>query len=383
MLHISRALRFVEQIAYLPTSYSATADADDPSRVFANYLEYDVPPGKALMPGAAGTWSLARNWLAGLPYAARPPTARNGGFTGLQTVVTLSNHRTYALTSLKGDQALLELPMFGPSRLVGTLSAPVAGDTPTVLYENGDLGFATTSAGLQRVYRQTLTGFSADGGPTWEPVPHLLASVATAADVPTYKGVFSGATGPRFPVTSSNRVVFLDQSVAATDTAVAGGYHLGAVDVGGTEWLWKASPVGTFEQPGAFPTNAIDAHVSYGGNMLWAVGRHIVYGYHGEGFTDPANGKVGQANRFMHFYDDGLFIGQFGVPTTRASGAEAGVAGNSFSNILIDGGDGRHLLFFHNDESQHGGVHRWTIDKLDSIRELAGAGLPGSIITLH
>jgi hypothetical protein len=383
MLHIGRDRSYIEQIAYVPASYSATVDADQPSRIFSNYLEFDVRPGEPLVPGPKVHWTLVRNWLAALPSAARTAPARNGGFTGLQTVVTLRNRRTYALTAVQHEQVLLELPRLGPARIVKTLTAPNGADTPTVLYENGDLGYASTRNGLQTVYRQAVAGFDRGGDPIWESRPHILASVASGADVPTYKGVFSGATGPRFPITSSNRVVFFDQSIA-TDKASPTGHHLGALDVGGTVWVWKASPSGTIEQPGAFPTKAVDRTVDYGGNMLWAVGRHVVYGYHGEGFTDPVNGKIGEANQFMHFYDDGLFVGQFGVPTTRATiNAAAGVAGNSFSNILVGGSDGATLLFFHNDESQHAGVHRWTIGNLSSVRELSATGAPGGTLMLH
>jgi hypothetical protein len=384
MLHISAAHTYIEQLAYLPASYCATVDSTHPNRVFANYLEYDVPPNEPLQPGPNASWSLTHNWLAGLPSDAQEPNARNGAFSGLQSVVTLRNQRTYAMTGAHGRQIVLELPRSGPARLAATLPPPLAGETAQIMYEDGELGHADTKEHLQSVYRQELVGFDAAGNPQWGSTANVLAAVAVTADSPVYKGAFSGITGPRFPITSSDRVIFFDQSVAAADPQTTNGFHLGAVTVGARNWIWKTSRAGPFDEPGAFPTNAADPAVHYGGNMVWSVGRQIVYGYHGEGFRDPLNGKVGQANHFMHFYDDGLFIGQFGLPTTRAVGdADAGVAGNSFSNILVSSGAGGRLLFFHNDESQHGGVHRWTIANLESVYEMTATGRAGDSVTLQ
>ncbi|HTB67115.1 MAG TPA: hypothetical protein VK727_12870, partial [Steroidobacteraceae bacterium] len=375
MLHISNDRKYLEQIAYLPASYSATVDPAQPSRVFANYLEFEAGPGP-LAPGPSGGWKLLRNWLAGLPREADFPKARNGEFGGLQTVVTLSNQRTYALSTLPDHNlALLELPAQGAARYVRGLAAYNSGATATVLYENGDLGFARVGANSQSVYRQTLMSFDSANNPVWQLLPHEVGSAPLTPDAPSAAG--------RIPLTSSNALIVLDPSVSGTKGDRSTHFHLGAIEFGSRSWLWKASPVGTIDEPGAFQTRAIDGTVNYGGDNVWAAGHHIVYGYHGEGFTDPSNGRAGEANQFIHFHDDGLFIGQFGVPSTRvtAPAPAAGVGGNSFSNILIE--DHSRLFWYHNDESQHGGVHRWTIDNLASVAEMVGTGRPGGTIELR
>ncbi len=133
---------------------------------------------------------------------------------------------------------------------------------------------------------------------------------------------------------------------------------------------------------GAFQTRSQDPNLQCGGNTVLASGRHIVYGYQGEFYTDPANGRVGQANQFMHFRDDGLFLGQFGVPTTQArTASQPGVAGNAFSPTLVR--MGQRIYLYHNDESTHGGVHRWRRDGADAVQELSGRGRLGSSITLR
>jgi len=115
---------------------------------------------------------------------------------------------------------------------------------------------------------------------------------------------------------------------------------------------------------------------------VWASGRHIVYGFHGEAFKDPATGRVGQANQFMHFDESGLFLGQFGTPALPPGGdAPAEVSGNAFSPTLVRDGD--RLYLYHNDESAHGGVHRWRLDGWNDVQELRGRGAAGGTIVLR
>ena len=94
------------------------------------------------------------------------------------------------------------------------------------------------------------------------------------------------------------------------------------------------------------------------------------------------NGRIGQANQQMHFYDNGLFIGQFGLPSTRviSGSGKAGCTGNSFSPTLVRAGS--KLYMYLNDESAHGGVTRWRIDGWQSINEISGNGNFSSNIVL-
>ena len=205
----------------------------------------------------------------------------------------------------------------------------------------------------------------------------LLAKVPVRGGSPNERGAFSGALPPRFPVTGSGRVVFFDPSVKDNE-----GFHLGAAAVNGEGWLWQASPTGRLDGKGSFQTTAIDGSLHYGGNVVWASGRHIVYGYHGEFYKDLGNGRVGQANQFMHFDESGLFLGQFGHPSTQPPTPQwAGMSGNSFAVTLVQAAG--HLYVYHNDEWAHGGVHRWRIDGADEIGELRGTGRLGDEIELR
>lgn len=363
------------QVAYLPASYAATVDHGAPRRVFANFLEFEVDVESPLAPGER-SWKLVRNWLAGLPAALVDDHAFNGAFGGFASVETLANGRTYALLTAHGRQSIVELPASGPMQIVKTFGLPPTNATAKVLYENGELGYAVTGTQSQSALRLPLTGFDAAGRPVWADEPVLLARVPLTPGTPYYRGAFSGMP-PRFPATAAGQVVFFDQSVRGNE-----GFHLGAASSDGAGWLWLASPSGPLDGKGSFQTAAIDGSLHYGGNAVWVQGRHIVYGYHGEFYKDLQNGAVGQANSFMHFDESGLFLGQFGVPSTRArSPAEAGVSGNAFSPTLVRA-NGR-LYLYHNDESAHGGVHRWRIDGADDVREMRGSGAPGSSIAVR
>ena len=378
MLHLltdaANAGRSDAQIAYLPAVYTSTVDHGSPRRVFANFLEFDVDNTAPLVPGRS--WRLVRNWLAGLPAVLKDDRAFNGGFGGFTTVETLSNGRTYGIVSAQGRTVIVELPAAGPLRVVKTLAAPWPGTTPKVMYENGDLGYALTGPGTQSAMRLPLTGFDSAGDPVWATVPVKLASVPTLPGTPHYRGAFSGMP-PRFPMTASERVVYFDQSVVGNE-----GFHLGAAAMNGNRWLWQASPSGALDGKGSFQTQAVDGSTTYGGNAVWAHGRHIVYGYHGEFYKDLRTGRVGQANQFMHFDESGLFLGQFGMPSTQPPDSQqSGLSGNAFSPTLVR--DGSRLYWYHNDEWGHGGVHRWRIDGWHDIGDLRGSGPQGSPIVLR
>ena len=350
------------QVAYLPAFYSSTVDHGNPTRVYANFLEFEVDPAAPLVPGHFGR--LVRNWLAGLPASLTDERSFNAAFGGLTSVQTLSNGRTYAMLSARGRSVIVELPATGPLRVVKVFASNSPSATAKVLYENGDLGYAMTGAASQSVMRLPLIGFDAQNDPIWSAEPKRLASVPVQSGSPVYRNAFSGILPPRFPVTASGRVIYFDGSVEGND-----GFHLGAAASGTNEWLWQASPTGPMDGKGTFQTKAIDRSITYGGNAVWANGRHIVYGYHGEFYKDLQTGRVGQANQFMHFDEDGLFLGQFGMPSTRGSDSSpAGMSGNAFSPTLVR--DGSFLYLYHNDESTHGGVHRWRIDGWDDVQQL-------------
>ena len=385
---VYRMLKFLpngtlgDQIAYLPCSYASSTDAGNPTRVFANFMEFSVDYSKGL--NDAGGWTLVRNWLPALPSnllvpagAVQDYTSANWGYAGFRTVLTMSNGRTYALLGVQEKNAFVELTADGNVRFVGWLRDAGDGETRVVLYENGDLGWSHSDGVTQSVLRQPLQGFDSAGNPQWAGAPATLATAPATIDTPADPPLtYTGIVGARFPVTSTGKVVFFNPSVDARTN-----FHLGAIAQGGSAWAFEASPSGPIDGLGTFQTNKDDPTLQYGGNLVHALGRDIVYGYHGEYYTDLGNGKFGEANQFMHFLDDGLFIGEFGLSTTRATGvSQPGEAGNAFSSTLLRANGQAYL--YHNDESQWGGVQRWHLVGIDDIQELTATGNAGGSISL-
>jgi hypothetical protein len=296
-------------------------------------------------------------------------------------VHTLANGRTYAFLDVAEKHTLVELMANGTLRRVLPHRQPQANESHMVMYAGGELGWAANESGRQNVHRLALEGFDATGEPKWANASKVIASAPMTSGAPFYRmDTFSGTLGPRFPVTDSGKVIFFDQSV--NDANGVKDFHLGAVKKFGNTWSWQASPTGAMDGRGSFQTRAADPHINYGGNVVMVEGRSIVYGYHGEFYTDLVTTRVGQANQFMHFLDNGLFVGQFGTPSTGDSKEpRPGLSGNAFSPSLVKVGGVTYL--YHNDESSYGGLHRWRLEGLDGIVEISASGALGSSLQLR
>ncbi len=78
---------------------------------------------------------------------------------------------------------------------------------------------------------------------------------------------------------------------------------------GEDRWLWRTSMwthkhyQGDWPEDGAFD---IGNGVGYAGSVPMALDRHIFYGYYGESY------KRSQVNKFRHYFENGLFVGEFG-----------------------------------------------------------------------
>jgi hypothetical protein len=351
-LHYSAARVYLGQIMYLPRTWIMTVDVNDPRRVFRHFLEFEVDYSKPL----ERSWRLARNWFSGLDQRYR------GDYEGLQSVYTLGNGRTYGVVRRYdiNRNEMVELTRSGLRPVGATV------DYGTKLYADGSLRSHLIRAGSLEIYARALTRFDPDGNPQWGKFVRLAGVTALRPRDPFYHDVpvVAGVNESTYPQTSSGVIV-------SFTPGKSDGFHLGGVAPDGNEWLWRASPSGswTVERDGTLsPRDGrfdIDNGVQYPASVVLAQDRNIIFGYHGEAW----NG--GEANQWLHFYDNGLFIGQFGragVPGRLADRRHeplAGSAGNAFSPQLVSV-HGR-LYLWHNDESAHGGVHRWRIRGADRL----------------
>jgi len=370
VLHYSingTTLNYIEQIAYTDASYRSTVDLTNATRVFNTFMEYSVDYSLPLG-GTNGSWTMTKNWAVGLPNDANH--CYFGGNNGLTNVVTLSNGHTYGFlfNYVNNSSDLYELPASGPLRFTGYTF--VNATTP-LIYADGTLRYNVTNSGQTSLtcYSQPLTGFDAQNNPVWGS-PATIASVALNS---TTDPIPWSAFPMRTEITASGIVVDFDGNQAQS------GYHLGGIPLGGTTWKWEASP--SVNGPPWFPQNGafdIGNGVQYAGNYAMALGRDIIYGYHGELWCS------GEASQWVDYYDNGLMVGRFGTygDAEISSVAIDGFAGNSFSPTLVQAADGNTYLY-HNDESNHGGTLRWLISGWNNITTLEATSTLGSVVSLN
>ena len=382
MLHFATDRTYLEQIAYIADKHHTTVDPNNPTRVFSDWLEYQVDNTQALQPGdpttaAGGSWKLVKNWAAGLNWQR---------YTPFNTVVTLNNGRTYGQISDEtmdnpSQLAIVELPARGGLRFTGVLVSDwYGGGKAHNLYGNGDLRYwdvgMIVNNNIQKGYRRRLAGFDAAGNPQWGGAEllgsaHVISSDFNHCQDPVAN--FSWGMTNRLPITESGVLVSYNPQASHSGPSM----HLGGIQTNSGAWLWNASPGGQITAPdgkGTFPD--VDAFGGHNGVSVFAEGRNVVYGYDGQ------NGNF--SSQWMHYNEDGLFVGQFGQTNDGTprfgdrSEAVAGFANNIATMFMAKAG--KNLYMYCVDEAIHGGVHRWRIDGTEDIRELMGSGpLGGSI----
>lgn len=357
-MHYAADKTYLNCIMFLPIVYSSFVDANKPERVFANYLEFRVDYAKPLAPDN-GSWTLVRNW------GALVPTGFDDKYQRLRGVSTLTNGRTYAclMRSSPRKPTLVELTSAGTMRFTGVdLESQL-----TQLYPDGSLRRLVAAYGgalgkSQSIMKRALTGFDGAGNPTWAAEAPMASSPPATRQDPIFWGnTLKLRTGE---VTSSDILISFDGGLPPYGSD---GYHLGGIRLKDNKWLWRTAKSTDKQYSGPYPADgAYDTGngAQYGGTVAMAIDRSIIWGYHGEFW------KASQTNKWSHVYDNGLFIGTFGVTGPEVAGQEAPgmMAGNVFSPSLVKDNAGN-IYLYHNDESYHSGLHRWKITGLSTIQE--------------
>lgn len=363
-MHFSAARNYIEQIMYQPLSWVACVDQNNPTRVFNQFMEFKVDYSKPLSQG----WTLVNNWKINVDAYHI-----NGLLQGFFEVTTFPNGHTYALIdNLHYNPALSELCELSTNQLRLTGILPVSSTNRGWTSFGPDGSARRTTIGTATWFQSTLAGFNSSNNPVWYPET-LLASASNGGSDPVPRCCSFGNI--RATISSNNILISFDQSL---NNQLTPAFHLGGIRVGGSNWLWKASPSPTSGYMDGSGTYEVSNNVVYAGNTLQAVDRNVIYGYHGEFFRGE-----GQACQTMHFYDDGLFVGQFGEATPGHSayeGALPGTASNGHFPSLIKSTNGDYYLWV-NDEGSHG-PQRWHFVNARNIREQSGSGALGGTIVL-
>jgi hypothetical protein len=376
----SGTVTYVEQIAYYDTFYTVGVDPNAINHVFADFLEYCVNYSKA--PGGLnGSWTLLNNWAAGLPSDSTHnyvPTVKGG----IGNPVTLSNGRRYALllNFATNYLDLYELPPGSVARFTGE-SFPTTNNQNYRIYADGSLRFATIgqSGGAPTITynSEPLSGFDGSNNPQWGS-SSVLCSYPLGAQTPIPD---QGTFGVRMDETAGGYFPVYGPGWSSTQR-----YHLGILAAGGSSWLTQTmlNAAGNTAYTGRMPRGGLfdsGNSVQYPGNVFTVSGANVFLGYHGELW------KNGEASTFFHYLEDGLMLGSFGMPKLFEQGdanlAISGYAGNNFSQQCVTDPNSGIAYIYTNDESQHGGPNRWSVNNLGSVAELATTGTLGSIIALN
>ncbi|MDE2038305.1 MAG: peptidoglycan-binding protein [Patescibacteria group bacterium] len=386
IMHFSSSRSYLGQIAYVTDNQKVAVDPNDPNRVFAlGFLEYRFDYTKALQPGdpdtafgGDGSWKLVNNWSAGMDLST---TTGYGGLIQVATLTSNSQTRTYGLliqNSNSHNYAVAELPSSGPMRLIqtgGTQAYWLSWMAP-----NGDLrsGIYNSSTGGFQVTSNVFAGIDGSGNPIWNATTTIASTTIGQGDPYEYNNVTSGGLNhltwspPRvsFPITDNDTIAVFTPGQGTTTYP---DYHLGGIPVGGTAYRFKTSKTGNISVPdgqGTFTNQS--AFGGHAGAQAWSVGDNIVWTYDGQYGT--------YSNQFAHYYDDGLFVGQFGVaePSGLSAAQIAAMVLNGFTSnfgetAMVKGTDGN-IYVFVADESSHSGIHVWKISNASSIVEYSSKG---------
>jgi hypothetical protein len=387
MLHYkyaNGAFVYIEQIAFIPNSYSTAGDPNNPSRHFNTYLEFAQNFNEPLDNGTNGSWKLVNNWFAGLN-----PTNYSGFGCGIASPVTLNNGRTYAMLRnlTTGNFDCVELASTGV-RQTGTNwgqpGSPHYTGLQPAIHSDGSLkfmGFNSNSTSACTATIQALTGF-ASGNPQWGPARTIINIKPNTGTHDPLINTFNIFVGSRVRNTS-------DGNFAVIDDGNGAGFHLGILNTQGTAYVgraWRTTPQGT-AYAGKFPVNGQydngNQSTRWGSVALVTPdGNFIVCGFYGEFWKGGY-----ETNQWLVFDKTGLYLGKFGtmsnvLPNWQTTSI-AGVAGNSYAppDIFTNPVTGLPTLI-HNDESNHSASHRWSIGGLAPI-SFSGSGSTGQVLILN
>ncbi|WP_420147497.1 hypothetical protein [Spirosoma sp.] len=314
-------LVFQDYVQFIGFHYTTQTDLNDPKRLFIFYLEFEVDYTKPLQHGN-GSWKLKRNWAAGVPAISL-----DDKYWRMRDVVTLSNGRTYCMHRNGATLVLCELVTGGILRNTG-ITFP---NLNHVLNSDGSVSILTWGGiGQSSVYsKRALTGFSNNNPVYANAEPELTTPVIIVHD-PLIVFI------RRNKLTENGLIATFNIGTYQTNPIRNNGFHLGALR--NNQWVWKASPSTLFNYVGAYPMGDYDIGngINYGGNVMQCVGKHIFWGFNGEGWKNE------QTHMTAHFHQSGLLLGQYGVVLPDVSWIEEapfGAAGNAINSSWAQVGD--------------------------------------------
>jgi hypothetical protein len=353
LMHFNSNGKYIEHIQYMPHSYSVVVDKNNPERVMNQYLEFKVDYSKALAPNN-GSWKLYKNWR----HCIKKDYYQDDALNLFKQLTEFSNGSSYAILDRFDNgirkSELVELPPTGPMVYTGLSLGDFANIYITKEGHLRRLNFSRDLGDSGYWEQSNFLNSYSNRIPQWS-VPNIEAQLPKVTqNDPAYLNYTT-------PVMSSGgyNIVFNAEKENA-------GYHLGAIKNGRQQWAWKTSKATFRSYKGPMPNDGrfdIGNGVEYPGGDVLTVDDLIFWNYHGEFW------KNSQTNVWNVYHESGLMLGQFGITSLEGENASreafAKGAGNVFSISIVKVKNDIYL--YHNDESVHGGVHRWKISGTSDI----------------
>ena len=341
-IHFSKTRSFVESTYYLPTNYDASSIVNEPSRVFAGLLEFDVT-----------TKALVKNWSGNITSAYA--YYANGGL--MKQAITISGRTfgtVYYYPNAPADNGRVlewvELTSTG-LRFTGQRLQEWVNYT---IESNGDMyyydGDFYASSGTGKIMKQAYTGINGSANPTWS-----NATIYTTFPLSIGSPYYACNNYP-----NSKAIIYAESRQNE-------GYHLGRIVSG--QYAWQTSKSTTTSYTGDFPTDGtfdVGNGVNLAGWSLHVVDSLAVWNYVGEFW------KNAQVNKWNLYHQDGLMIMQLGKTTPEAqvysntNDAPREAAGNALASKMFKIGSDYYII--HCDESVHGALHLFKITGINTLK---------------
>jgi hypothetical protein len=416
--------RYVSEVQYSAVNYLNGGSHTQPTRLFIGMLEYTLDysvtnrPGDPTAPGGNNFWRLTRAWTVGaggacgsndiygiIPGRDRPSIVASEQLSNGHVYATI--HSSWKGTTPIHQVHLVELPLDGKSsfRYIRTMPFP-----PNALYpmdRNGNFRYPSYSHGGQSspgtMNIIPLTGFDANNNPVYGPVKTVASWTFDENTQPIPQGSWSGGlAGSNFEPTTGG--VYAIARWSTYDTTKTTNYpHIGGVLPGRSTYLFTVNPEAcspSFLTNGSYPCSKGSGNLGTG---IYTEGRHIISAYGSQ--TSPWEPE------YWHYWEDGMFIGQFGPQmmndgtATVTNGARSsrlsGAMASQFDpkrgwqrDRALDVGEGENMgyakligingdLYLHIvSEFWQVPSQIWHISNLSSLHEIAGTGSLGSSVQL-
>lgn len=339
--HFDSSGTYLNNIMFCPSFYSTIVCLNQNTSVFAELIEFTIDYSQPLATG----WTLTNNWGYSFPAGYdRSQMLKNG-------IVLMSNGRRYGIVRNINNYYFAELTATGLRVITANLlpAMPIvdAAGGLTSIYSTPQVDSVLT------FNEYILTGFDGSNNPTYS------AAVATHVTIPANYPVPGDS---RWLLTTSGELVLYNGNTNSIGTKA---YHLAGYNIANSAFNWKTAKdtfkayTGDFPMDGAWDQGNL---VGYSGSNAACEGNNVFYDYHGEFWRGSETGWL------YHFNDIGLLQGMFGalgfMALFKLPEAPVAFAGNGI-NIATTTYNGDIYLYV-NDESTHGGLHRFRISNLAS-----------------